>query len=54
MSGFVKNINIGIYSDTTKVINVKFCMMVLIELYLFISLSVTMTIFQGHNHVEQF
>ena len=48
VSGFVENFNIGILSDSTNVINVKLCMMVLlIELYLFIPLSVTLTIF--HN-----
>ena len=42
--GLVKNFNIEIYSDTINVINVKFCMMVLlIALYLFISTSVTWT-----------
>ena len=46
VSGLVKNINIGIYSDTINMINVKLCMMVpLIELYLFMPLSVTLTIF---------
>ena len=55
MSGFVKNFNIGIYSDAIDAINVTFCMMVLlIELYLSIPLSVTWTIFQGHSSVEQF
>ena len=35
-------------------INVKICMMVLlIELYLFFPLSVTVTIFQGHSSVKQ-
>ena len=39
-----ENVNIGIYSDTINVINVKLCMMVLlIEHYLFIPHSVTMT-----------
>ena len=53
--GLVANFNIGIYSDTIKVINVKLCMMVLlIELYLFIPLSVTLTIIQGHCNVKQF
>ena len=34
MSGFVENFNMGIFSDTVNVINVKLCMMVLhIELY---------------------
>ena len=44
----------GIFSDTVNVINVKLCMMVLlIKLYLFIPLSVTLTIFYGHSNVEQ-
>ena len=52
----VENFNIGDYLGTVNVINVKLCMMVLlIELYLFIPLSVTMTIFEGHSSsVEQF
>ena len=55
VSGLVKYFNIGIYSDTMYVINVEVCMMVLlIELYLFIPLSVTLTIFQGHNSVKEF
>ena len=53
--GLVENFNIGTYSDTINVINVKLCMMVLlIELYLFISLSVALTIFKGHSNVAQF
>ena len=53
--GLVKNFNIEIYSDTINVINVKFCMMVLlIEPFLFIPLSVTLTVFQGHSKVKQF
>ena len=40
VSGHVENFNIGIYSDSINVLNVKICMMVLlIELYLFIPLS---------------
>ena len=55
VSGLVENLNIAIYSDNINVINIKLCMMVLLtELYLFIPLSVTLTIFQGHNNVEQF
>ena len=55
VSGLVENINIGIFSDTTHVINVKLCMIVLfIEPYLFTPFSVTLTIFQGHNNVKQF
>ena len=50
-----ENVNIGIYSDTINVINVKLCTMVLlVKLYLFILLSVTLTIFQGHRSVKQF
>ena len=55
LSGLVKNFNIGIFSDTINVINVKFCVMVLlIELYLFIPLSVSWTICQGHGNIKQF
>ena len=47
MSALVKNFNIQIFSDTINVIKVKVCMMVLhIELYLFITLSVTLTYFK--------
>ena len=50
MSGLVKNLNIGTLSDTINIINVKLFMMVLlIKLYLFIPLSVTLTVFQGHT-----
>ena len=46
---------LGIYSDTINMVNVKLCMMVqLIELYLFIPLSVTLTVYKGHSNVEQF
>ena len=46
VSGVVENINIGIYSDTINVVNVRLCMMaLLIELYLFIPLSV--------NHISR-
>ena len=49
-----ENVNIGIHSDTINVINVKLCTMVLLtELYLFIPLSVTLTVFQGRSNVEQ-
>ena len=55
VSGLDGNFNTGIYSDTIKVINVRLCMMVLlIEFYLFIRFSVTLTIFQGHSDAEQF
>ena len=45
-----KNLNAGVFSDSVNVIAVKLCMIVLlIERYLFISLSVTLTIFQVHR-----
>ena len=44
VSWFVKNFNIQIFSGTITVIDVRICMVVLhIELYLFITLSVTLT-----------
>ena len=47
-SGLVENFNIGIFSDTMNVINVKRCTVVVhIELYLFITLSMTLTLFQA-------
>ena len=55
LSGLVINFSIGIYSDTINVINVKLCLKVLlIEVYLLMLLSVTLTIFQHHSSVEQF
>ena len=53
--GLVGKFNIGIFSDTVNVINVKLCIAVLhIEHYLCITLSVTFTFYQGHSSVEQF
>ena len=50
--GLVANFNTGIFSDTINVIKVKLCMMVLhTKLYLFITLSVTVTLFHGHSRV---
>ena len=50
-----KDFHVAILSDTISVINVKLCMMVpLIELYLFIPLSLTLTMFRGHRSVKQF
>ena len=46
VSGLVENFNIGIFSDTMNVIHVKLC---IIELYLFITLSMTFTLVQGHS-----
>ena len=43
-----KNFNIAIFSDTIDMINVKlFTMVVLIGLYLFTPLSVTLIVFEG-------
>ena len=54
VSGLVKNFNIGIYSDTMNMINIKLCkMVVLTELYPLIPLSVTLIVFQGHSGVKQ-
>ena len=47
--------NFVIFSDSINVINVKLCIMVLfIELYLFVPLLVTLTIFSDHTSVKQF
>ena len=48
-----RNFNVGIFWDTIIVINVRQCMIVvLIELYPFIALSITLVVFQGHNNVK--
>ena len=50
-----KNYNAAIFSNTMNMINAKLSMMVvLIDLYPFIQLSVTLIVFQGHNSVKQF
>ena len=50
-----KNFDIASFLDAINVMIVKLFMMVLlIELYLFIQLSVTLAIFQGHRSVKQF
>ena len=50
-----KTFNIVIFSDTINVINVKFCMMMLLtEFYLFMPLSVTLTVTECHSSVKQF
>ena len=55
LPGLVENFNIGNFSDTINVTNVKLCMMLLhIELYLSITLSVSLTILQGHISVRRF
>ena len=48
-----KTLTTWIFSDNMNVINVKLCMMILlIELYLFILLAVTLTISQGQSNVQ--
>ena len=48
-----KNFNVAIFWDTINMINVKLCIMVvLIELYLFTPLSVTLITVQGHSTVS--
>ena len=55
VSGLAENVNIGIVSGTINVVNVKLCMLVLlIELYLVIPLSVTLIRSEGYNNTEQF
>ena len=50
-----QTLDIELFLDTINVINVKLCMMVLpIEIHLFLPLSVTLTLFQGHSCVKQF
>ena len=47
-----ETLNDAIFSDTLNMINVKLCMMVvLIEHYPFIPLSLTLTAYQGHSSV---
>ena len=50
-----KNFNVAIFSDTINTINVKLCMVVVvIEHYPFIPLSVTLCAFQDHSSVKHF
>ena len=54
VAGLVENFNIVIYSDTINVINLKLCMMILlIEFFLCIPLSVTLTIFQSSQQCQK-
>ena len=47
-----ENFNVAILLDTVSMMNVKICMMVvLVELYPFLPLSVTLIVFQGHSSV---
>ena len=49
-----KMLNIAIFSNIINTVNVKLCMVVLlIELYLFISLPLTLTKFQGCSTVTE-
>ena len=50
-----ENLDFAVFWDTINVINVKLCMIiVLIELYSCMPLSVISTIFQGQRSVKQF
>ena len=50
-----KNFNVAIFSDSINMINVKLCIMVvLVELYPLIPLSVSLIVLQGHSNVKQF
>ena len=50
----IRNLDVAIFLDIVNVINVKLCMMVLLnELQLFRPFSVTLTIFQGHSRVRE-
>ena len=50
-----KNCHVAMFADAKNIISVKLCMMVvLIELYPSIPLSVTWIVFQGHSSVRQF
>ena len=51
-SGLVKDFDIGIYSDTLNAISVTLFMVLLIELYLFIPSSMTLTILKGHSSAK--
>ena len=52
VSGHLDSFNIGIFSDTINVITVKVrTVVLLVELYLFIPLSVTSVILQCHSSV---
>ena len=54
VSGRVENFNTAIFSDTIYATNVKLCMMVVLnEFYLFVPLSVTLIILQGHSSIKQ-
>ena len=50
---YSREISIGIFSDTISAINIKRGMTVLlIALYLFIPISMTLAIFRGHSSVR--
>ena len=50
-----KNFNVAIFLGIINVMYIKLCMMaLLIELYPFMPLSVTLIVFQGHSSVKEF
>ena len=49
-----KNLNVAIFLDTIKMMNVKLCMAArLIEPYPFIPLLLTLIVYQDHSSVKQ-
>ena len=50
-----KTSNVAFFSDTVNMINAKLCLMVvLIQLYAFLPLSVTLIVLQSHSSVKHF
>ena len=48
----VQNLKVGSFVDNINVVNVKFCIIILvvrIELFPLIPLSITLTLFEGHS-----
>ena len=55
VSRHVKSIDFAIFLGHANMINIKLYMMVLyIEFHLYVPLSMTLTILQGHSSVKQF
>ena len=53
MAGHITNLIVAVFLDTVTVFSVKLCLMeVLIELYPFTPLSMTLTLFQGNSGIN--
>ena len=53
LSGLFRTVTFGVFSNSTLVIKVKVCMIILlINLYLFMPISMTLTVFQGYSSVK--